>query len=469
MTAWPHRDDLPVVLVVLDGLGDRPCASLGGRTPAEVARTPVLDELTARGASGVHVPFGPGWATSSERAHWAMFGLSDIEFPGRALLELLGVGGEPPFDAPMWHLAVRHGEVSGEQMRITGRLGSGDASTEREIESVLQRWSAQGGEADVRFTLAPLRFGEWILIGQGLSSREVTDTDPLFDNIHPWMLPLPWAESVRAGGERLFEAQRTASALQSYLQGAYQSLKDAGLGGFVPTTKWPSVWSQPLSFRELVGVKGAMIASSALYRGMARLLGMREIDVRAESGDAAAGLGARVAAAVDILEGPEPPEFMHVHTKAPDEAGHTKNPEAKVAAIEACDMALAPLLDLMDKQEIVLAVTGDHATPSEGRLLHSGDPTPLVVVAPEQRVDDVREFGETPALSGALGTMRAADIAPLLHGLARRPFFIGHRPGAVGSASLPLAPAAMPLPDSEHVHDSFMHVNIPPTMMESPR
>lgn len=44
----PRLDDtrLPVVLVVLDGLGDRPVPQLGGRTPAEAARTPVLDDWT---------------------------------------------------------------------------------------------------------------------------------------------------------------------------------------------------------------------------------------------------------------------------------------------------------------------------------------------------------------------------------------------------------------------------------------
>jgi len=35
-------DRLPVVLVVLDGLGDRALPELGGRTPAEAAATPEI-------------------------------------------------------------------------------------------------------------------------------------------------------------------------------------------------------------------------------------------------------------------------------------------------------------------------------------------------------------------------------------------------------------------------------------------
>ena len=61
-------DRLPAMLVILDGLGDRPVPQLGGRTPSEAARTPVLDELARRGASGWHVPLGWGRAPASELA-----------------------------------------------------------------------------------------------------------------------------------------------------------------------------------------------------------------------------------------------------------------------------------------------------------------------------------------------------------------------------------------------------------------
>ena len=87
-----NDDRLPILLVILDGLGDRACVELAGQTPCEAARTPQLDALAQRGVSGVHVPFGPGRATSSEHAHWSLFGCEAIPFPGRAAIEALGVG-----------------------------------------------------------------------------------------------------------------------------------------------------------------------------------------------------------------------------------------------------------------------------------------------------------------------------------------------------------------------------------------
>ena len=458
---FPTRDDLPVVLVTLDGLGDRPCRALDGRTPVQVAATPVLDELVTRGAGGMHVPFGAGWATSSERSHWAMFGLQNVAFPGRAALEWAGVGGTPPLGVPHWHLAVRQGEQvrnEGSQFpvtaitgRLSGRSGGGADPRAGDIsaraEQVLQAWCSSFSSAGIDFRIAALRTGEWVLIAHGAVSHEVSDTDPLFEHIHPWMRPVPLREAERAGGDRALQAERTARALEDFLIGAHLALRDAGLGYDIPTTKWASRIDRPLDFIEEIGVHGAMVTSSALYRGMARLLGMREVDVPSPRDDASLGLADRVSAAIDLLEAEPSLGFVHVHTKAPDEAGHTKDPWAKVAAIEACDSALADLVARLDDREFVLGVTGDHATPSENLLLHSGDPTPIAIGGPDVLVDQVTRFNEFDMLDGSLGRLRAGDLTPLLHSLARRHFFLGHRPGPAVTAAMPQRVPTMPIPD----------------------
>ena len=188
-----------------------------------------------------------------------------------------------------------------------------------------------------------------------------------------------------------------------------------------------------------------MVTSSALYRGLARLLQMQEIDIAAAPDDPSLGLADRVDVALELLDRPGTPDLIHVHTKAPDEAGHTKDPRAKVCAIEACDAALTPLLRRLEQNDLVLAVTGDHATPSETMLLHSGDPTPFVVAGPDVRVDSVDRFGESPMLGGSLGRLAAADFSPLLHSEARRPFFLGHRPGPALTSALAATVPAMPV------------------------
>ena len=49
-----------VILAVADGVGDRPCEILGGKTPLEYASTPNLDKLASMGTTGIMDVLGAG-------------------------------------------------------------------------------------------------------------------------------------------------------------------------------------------------------------------------------------------------------------------------------------------------------------------------------------------------------------------------------------------------------------------------
>ena len=71
----------PIVVFLLDGLGDRAHGVLGGKTGNEAATTPNLDRLAAAGSCGVLYAVGPGRAPSSEVAHWSMLGYRPDALP----------------------------------------------------------------------------------------------------------------------------------------------------------------------------------------------------------------------------------------------------------------------------------------------------------------------------------------------------------------------------------------------------
>src|SRR5438105_15471365 len=98
---------LPIVIVLLDGLGDRAHDVLGGRTGNEAASTPNLDRLCAAGSCGVLYSVGPGRAPSSEVAHWSLLGFRPEEFPGRAVFEARGWGQEGDPDHVFAYAALR--------------------------------------------------------------------------------------------------------------------------------------------------------------------------------------------------------------------------------------------------------------------------------------------------------------------------------------------------------------------------
>ncbi len=436
-------DRLPILLVILDGLGDRACAELGNRTPCEAANTVNLDALVRCGASGVHLPFGPGRSTSSEHAHWSLFGFETVSFPGRAAIEALGVGLMPPIGEPLFHLALRAGTPRDGALYLGARARpKDDAEAAGELFEALAGRQLQG----VSFDLLPLRTGESVLVTRGAGTREVSDSDALFDHIHPWMRPRALAEARDPTA-----AARFAGILERWLYDSRRILcshpvnarrRSAGLPPLdVAVTKWASLIDAHMpSFSVHTGLRGAAVTDTALYRGLARLLDMTVVDIAYDATQPAADMRARIDAAAGLLDSHD---FVHVHVKATDEAAHTKRPGFKRQVIEATDAGLDALLALSAKA--VVAVTGDHASPSVGGLLHSGDPTPFVVAAPGLRPDAVTSFGERAALAGECGRLCANEVLPFLAGLANRPFFLGHRPGAVQTLALPNAPEPMPI------------------------
>jgi 2,3-bisphosphoglycerate-independent phosphoglycerate mutase len=79
----------------------------------------------------------------------------------------------------------------------------------------------------------------------------------------------------------------------------------------------------------------------------------------------------------------------------------------------------------------VVCVTGDHATPTDREVIHSGDPVPFLLAGPGVRADRVDRFGEIDQAGGILGRLTGADVMPVLLNAADRPLFLGSRPTAV--------------------------------------
>jgi len=393
---------LPIVLVLLDGLGDRAHDVLGGRTAGEAAATPNLDAFAARGSCGLLYAVGPGRAPSSEVAHWAMLGYRPDEFPGRAVFEALGRGQEVSDDDVLAYAALRPAERREDGWWLTGR-----PDPERDAEEVAELVArCDGIEIDgLRFSLEEVWRGEAVLRIAGGADDRVTDTDAFFRDRHPVLRPRPLVP----------EARRTARACEEWSREVMRRLEGERFN--VITLKWFGRLRHVPTFRERHGLSGSFAAESAFLRGLGRSVGLEPIEAKLDLGLVA-----------ERLEAGD--DFVYVHDKRVDEAGHTKDPREKQRAIETLDSQLGAL----PADRAVVCVTGDHATPASPEVIHSGDPVPLLVAGPGVRADAVTSFGELDCSAGILGQLRGPDLMPVLLNAADRPLFLGSRPTPVDGA-----------------------------------
>src|SRR5262245_27689643 len=346
----------PIVVILLDGLGDRAHDMLGGRTGNEAAETPNLDRLAASGSCGVLYAVGPGRAPSSEVAHWSMLGYRTDEFPGRAVFEALGRGQEVNDEHVFAYAALRPAERRDDGWWLTGR-----PDPERDADEAVQLVARCDGIAvdGLTFSLQHVWRGEAVLRISGGADDRVTDSDAFFRDRHPILRPEPLVP----------EAERTARAAEEWSREVMRRLDGERFN--VITLKWFGRPRRVPTFPERHGVGGTFAAESAFLRGLGRCVGLTPVE----------NPHVNVSLVHERLDAGD--TFVYVHDKRIDEAGHTKDPNKKREAVELLDAAFVNL----PTDRAIVCVNGDHATPAYPHLIHSGDPVPLVVPRPRSRAD----------------------------------------------------------------------------------
>jgi len=276
-----------------------------------------------------------------------------------------------------------------------------DEDTARTLVEALPTMEAEG--LKLRFVRTKGLRGI-LLIGER-ASPHLTDSNPLYPG-------RPLLEVRPLEGKEDGDTLRTCRVLNAYLREAFFRLSSHPLNlerlrlGLLPlnalATQRPGRRRDLQPFPQRWGLRALSISSGPLYWGLAEVLGMDCLKV-GDTGDPAEDLKERLRLAVEASEY----DFVHVHTKVPDEVSHTKDPWRKREAIEALDKAFEAVEDLED---LLLVVTSDHSTPSSGLMIHSGEPVPLLMVGRGVRRDGVERFDEVHCARGGLGFLRGKEL-----------------------------------------------------------
>lgn len=408
---------MKIILILLDGLGDRSYKELGNRTPLQAAETPNMDRLAALGSNGLFHASHMGECLPSETAHYLMFGYDLKNFPGRGLLE--AVGDNVPFD-DRDVLCLSH--LSG----ITWRDGLPVLTRKRDdikgsfeeignLFNVISPYESNG----IQFRLHQTRRNDAVLIISGNVSPYVSDSDPMIPG-----KPMALIQPV-FGNPEPKRAELTAIAMNDYLSFCHRTLARYNTkANFLATQRCGRrIIQQP--FKELWGLNGMLIASESVYMGFANELGLDAVRT-INSKDPGQDLRERIRMALED----KTHDFIHVHTKAPDEAAHKGDPDEKRAIISSLDKGLNELLTAIESgDDVLVTVTADHSTPSTSMLIHSGEPIPITIAGPNVRRDNVAAFDEIDCAKGCLGLLRGKELMLMLLNYSDRSVLQGHQLG----------------------------------------
>jgi 2,3-bisphosphoglycerate-independent phosphoglycerate mutase len=371
-----------IVLLVIDGLGGLPHPKTS-KTELETARTPNLDKLAADGICGLIDPISPGITPGSTPGHLALFGYDPVKFNiGRGVVEAVGID----FDLKVGDIAARGNFCTVDEKGLITDRRAGRISTEKcaELCQLLSGMTIDG----VKLSVLPVREHRFVVVfgGEGLAP-DVSDSDPQQLGVAPKAIAAlnPKAKLMAVVANKFVEQ---AKAILSKRHPANMVL----LRGFSQRPKIPTM-------PEIYKLKPAAIAAYPMYRGLAKLLGMKVLDT-----------GMTIAEEVATLkENYSAYDFFFLHIKKTDSAGEDGDFEGKVKLIEEVDKALPVLLGL--KPEVIV-VTGDHSTPAILKS-HSWHPLPVVLSSKWCRPDRVGGFSETACVLGGLGRFPATQIMPL--------------------------------------------------------
>ncbi len=369
------------IVLLGDGMADRPLNTLDGMTPLEYARTPNMDDLASRGVTGMVRTVPRGMPPGSDTANLSVFSYDpERYYSGRAPLEALNKGIELAENDAAFRcnlVSLKDGIM---EDFTAGHVEDGLAEIVlREIEDSL-------GTRDLDFH-AGVSYRH-LLHWKNYPHDRLPETVPPHDitdrQASPHLPSGPGSDILRELMERGREVMASSREIAE-VSGKFRGH---------PTDIW--LWGagrRPAidTLQEKFGLIGHTISAVDLIHGIGRAAGLSPLNVPGATGYLDTDYEGKTRACLDNLE---ETNFIYLHVEAPDESGHEGNIEHKVKAIEDFDSRIVgPVMEgLSGRYTHTLLVMPDHPTPIELRT-HSDDPVPFLCFDSRGRFDNTEGFG----------------------------------------------------------------------------
>ncbi len=367
-------------------MADEPIEALGGRTPLEAASTPVMDKLAPGSEIGMVRTVPEGMTPGSDTANLSVLGYDAKKcYTGRSPLEALSIG-VPMKDTD---IAIRCNLVS-----VTEDGGA------YEDQVIFDHSSSEISTEDAAILLDAVRAeleNEEFKFYLGTSYRHclIWDKGQVAELMGPHNIP----------GQVIGGYLPEEPKLKDLMKRSYDILKDhplnkerkaAGLNPANSIWFWGAGTKPSLeSYKDLTGLKGAMISAVDLLKGIAVGAGMTNIEVEGANGGLHTNYRGKAEAAVKaVLD--DGFDYVYVHVEAPDEMGHAGSMEKKIQAIENIDRDVVGVIkDAMDRsgEHYRIMILPDHPTPIAIRT-HTSNPVPYLIYDSNNTISGSNSYDE---------------------------------------------------------------------------
>jgi len=387
------------IIILGDGMSDRPIESLGGRTPLMVAEKPAMDSLCARGRCGKFITVPSDMTPGSAVANLAVLGYDPAEvFQGRGVLEAASMGVELGSN----DLAMRCNLICIQNGKIKNH-SAGHITTEESLHLIAALNEKMGSEG---MTFHPgVSYRHLFVLADGSDAISCTPPHDVPGAAFADVLVKP---SRPEGAETAALLNRLTLESQSILRDHPVNRMRVVRGKDPANSIWfwsPGHKPRMKTLNELYGLKGAVISAVDLVKGLGVYAGMHVINVEGATGLYDTNYEGKAQAAVDALKGGY--DFVYLHVEATDEAGHEGDVNLKIRTIEYLDKRVVKQIDeetAKMPEAVSIAITPDHATPCDVRT-HVHDPVPFLIYRPGEKPDEVKQYDEVSVEKGSYGTI----------------------------------------------------------------
>ncbi len=360
------------IVIIGDGMADRPVKELDGMTPLQKASTPNMAKLASEGILGSVRTIPGGMHPGSDVANLSVLGYDPLKYySGRAPLEAASIGVQLGADdvAFRCNLVTLKFDQRGERA-IMEDYSSGHITT-KEAAALIKTLNKDLGSDDIKF-YPGVSYRHLMVWANGSTDVEcVPPHDILGKDIIDY-LPI-------GKGEELLRTMMidSVSSLGSHDVNKKRFKKGKNPGNSI----W--LWGQGKkpempTFKDKYSVDGALVSAVDLTKGLGIYAGFEILKVPGMTGYIDTNYKGKAEAALKALERVD---FVYLHVEAPDEAGHSGNCMEKIKAIEDFDtLVVGTILEgINDFDEYKILLLPDHPTPVELRT-HTNDPVPFVIL-----------------------------------------------------------------------------------------